>query len=228
MRNTPPRSEHITAKWEVPLREILLLTLMLTEERIKRLTDVASSRLHDIIVLENIHDPHNAAAALRNCDAFGIQEVHVIFETEKMFNPEKLGKLTSASANKWLTIKTWNTTEECFAELKKRGYTIIATAIDSKAISFDALQLPKGHCALVFGNEGFGITETAKKLADILLYIPMFGFVDSLNLSVTVGIVTHYLRTERKDNTTSHYSQTDSQALAEQWIQRDEEQRRRV
>jgi tRNA (guanosine-2'-O-)-methyltransferase len=200
----------------------------LTDERINRLNHVASHRLHDIIVLENIHDPHNAAAALRNCDAFGIQEVHVIFETEKMFNPEKLGKLTSASANKWLTIKTWKTTEECFAELKKRNYTIIATAISDKAVSFDSFELPKNPCAMVFGNEGFGITETAKKLADTLLYIPMFGFVDSLNLSVTVGIVTHYLRTKREKGTVAHYSQTESTALANQWIRRDEENRRRV
>jgi tRNA (guanosine-2'-O-)-methyltransferase len=201
---------------------------MLTDERIKRLNHVASHRLHDIIVLENIHDPHNAAAALRNCDAFGIQEVHVIFETEKMFNPEKLGKLTSASANKWLTIKTWKTTEECFTELKKRNYSIIATAISDKAVSFDTFELPRNPCAIVFGNEGFGITETAKKLADTLLYIPMFGFVDSLNLSVTVGIVTHYLRTKREKGSEAHFSPAESTALAEQWIQRDEENRRRV
>ena len=64
---------------------------MLTPERMERLKTVASNRIQDVIVLENIHDPHNAAAALRNCDAFGIQTVHVILETEKMFNPEKLG-----------------------------------------------------------------------------------------------------------------------------------------
>ncbi|MCX6732576.1 MAG: RNA methyltransferase [Candidatus Roizmanbacteria bacterium] len=205
-----------------------MISNTLTDERIKRLTHVASHRLHDIIVLENIHDPHNAAAALRNCDAFGIQEVHVIFETEKMFNPEKLGKLTSASANKWLTITTWKTTEECFAELKKRNYTIIATAISEKAVSFESFELPKTPCAIVFGNEGFGITEIAKKLADTLLYIPMYGFVDSLNLSVTVGIVTHYLRSKRKSGSEAHFSQSEATALAEQWIRRDEESRRRV
>lgn len=225
MRNAPLRSE--TEKL-VPLGEILLLTPMLTDERIKRLNHVASHRLHDIIVLENIHDPHNAAAALRNCDAFGIQEVHVIFETEKMFNPEKLGKLTSASANKWLTIKTWNTTAECFAELKKRNYTIIATAISDKAVSFDSLSLPDTPTAIVFGNEGFGITETAKKLADTLLYIPMYGFVDSLNLSVTVGVITHWLSKKRRETKKAIFSPTQGADLANKWIERDIKDRNRL
>jgi tRNA (guanosine-2'-O-)-methyltransferase len=201
---------------------------MLTDERIKRLNHVASHRLHDIIVLENIHDPHNAAAALRNCDAFGIQEVHVIFETERMFNPEKLGKLTSASANKWLTIKTWKTTDECFTALKKRNYTIIATAISDKAVSFDSFELPKNPCAIVFGNEGFGITETAKKLADTLLYIPMYGFVDSLNLSVTVGVVTHWLSTIRRNQKSSLYSIEEGKQLGLKWIERDIKERNRL
>jgi len=200
---------------------------MLTDERIQRLNTVAANRLHDIIVLENIHDPHNAAAALRNCDAFGIQEVHVIFETEKMFNPEKLGKLTSASANKWLTIKTWTTTKECFAELKARGYTILATAIDEKAVSFDSYEPPQTPLAFVFGNEGFGITETAKKLADILIYITMFGFVDSLNLSVTVGVVAHWLSAKRRAQKAALFSESDAKELANKWIVGDEKRRNR-
>jgi len=199
---------------------------MLTEERLQRFQTVASNRLKDVIVLENIHDPHNAAAALRNCDAFGIQEVHVIFETEKMFDPEKLGKLTSASANKWLTVKTWEKTEDCFTHLKKRGYTIIATAIDKNAVSFDEIKLPTAPVAFVFGNEGFGITETAKKRADIITYIPMYGFVDSLNLSVTVGIITHFIRQQRQSGTTC-YATAEANILSQSWVKRDEDQKMR-
>jgi len=201
---------------------------MLTDHRIQRLREVASKRLQDVIVLENIHDPHNAAAALRNCDAFGIQEVHVIFETEKMFNPEKLGKLTSASANKWLTVKTWTSTSECFAALKKEGYIIAATAIDKTAQSFETYKLPSIKTAFVFGNEGFGITETAKKLADILIYLPMYGFVDSLNLSVTVGVVVHRIREVRNSTGECNYSEEESHELSRRWIERDEEDRKHV
>jgi len=201
---------------------------MLTEERIHRLKTVASYRLHDVVVLENIHDPHNAAAALRNCDAFGIQTVHVIFETEKMFNPEKLGKLTSASANKWLEVQTWTSSEECLSFLKKEGYHLAATAIDTTAQSFDTFELPKQKMAFVFGNEGFGITETAKKMADTLIYIPMYGFVDSLNLSVTVGVVAHQLAVQRFRTGVARYSPDDAQKLAAYWIAEDEKRRSRV
>ena len=200
---------------------------MLTSERVQRFHTVASHRLHDIVVLENIHDPHNAAAALRNCDAFGIQEVHVIFQTEKMFNPEKLGKLTSASANKWLEVKTWESSSECYSSLKKEGFYIAATAIDIKAQSFDSFHLPTQKTAFIFGNEGYGISETAKKMADTLLYLPMYGFVDSLNLSVTVGVVTHYIAQKRHKTDMSCYSQEESKKLAEKWIAEDEKRRSR-
>jgi tRNA (guanosine-2'-O-)-methyltransferase len=200
---------------------------MLTEERMERLRTVASNRIRDVVVLENIHDPHNAAAALRNCDAFGIQTVHVIFETEKMFNPEKLGKLTSASANKWLTIQTWTSTSECFTSLKKEGFYIAATAIDNTAQSFDTFDFPTQKTAYVFGNEGFGITETAKRLADKLLYLPMYGFVDSLNLSVTVGVVAHRVAVRRLESNEGRYSSIEAKALADEWITEDEKRRNR-
>lgn len=200
---------------------------MLTEERIERLKTVASNRIQDVIVLENIHDPHNAAAAFRNCDAFGIQTVHVIFETEKEFNPEKLGKLTSASANKWLEIKTWASSSDCFTALKNDGFYIAATAIDKTAQSFDTFTLPKQKTAFVFGNEGFGITETAKKMADTLIYLPMYGFVDSLNLSVTVGVVAHKIAQERKRLKMCCFSTQESEDLAKVWITEDEKRRTR-
>lgn len=200
---------------------------MLTDERIERLKMVASNRIQDVVVLENIHDPHNAAAALRNCDAFGIQTVHVIFETEKMFNPEKLGKLTSASANKWLTIHTWASTTECFTSLKKDGFYIAATAIDKTAQSFDTFDFPEQKTAYVFGNEGFGITEMAKKLADKLLYLPMYGFVDSLNLSVTVGVVTHSIAKCRLKSEKGRFSPDEAEKLSTGWIAEDEARRNR-
>ena len=201
---------------------------MLTENRIDRLNTVASKRIHDVVVLENIHDPHNAAAALRNCDAFGFQQIHVIFETEKEYNPEKLGKLTSASANRWLSVTTWKSSLECFTHLKTEGFYLAATAIDVTAQSFDTFQTPNKPTAFIFGNEGFGITETAKKMADKLIYLLMYGFVDSLNLSVTVGIVTHKIATERQETGIGRYSQAESDKLAKQWIAMDEKRRHGV
>lgn len=190
---------------------------MLTEQREKRFRDVVSKRLQDVIVLENIHDPHNALAAIRNCDAFGIQTAHFVFEKEKQFNPGALGKLTSASANKWVDSRTWKTTKECFAGLRREGYRIYATIIDPKANPLDTIRFaPKS--ALVFGNEGFGITRDARELADELVYIPMSGFVDSINLSVSVGVTLYELARQRRGKRDFFLPEKEQEALYERWV----------
>src|SRR3989338_10256521 len=106
---------------------------MITEERRNRFQNVISHRFQDVIVLENIHDPHNALAAIRNCDAFGIQTAHFVFETEKIFNPTELGKMTSASANKWIDTVTWNSMLQCSVSLKQHRYKIYASIIYTRA-----------------------------------------------------------------------------------------------
>ncbi|OGK62305.1 hypothetical protein A2334_02230 [Candidatus Roizmanbacteria bacterium RIFOXYB2_FULL_38_10] len=191
---------------------------MISEERKKRFQEVTSHRLQDVIVLENIHDPHNALAAVRNCDAFGIQTAHIIFETEKIFNPKELGKVTSSSANKWVDTICWEKTSECITALKKQGFHIISTILDPKAKQPSKIDLNDSKNAIVFGNEGFGISETAKIMADELVYIPMCGFVDSINLSVTVGIMLYELSRQRKETDTFYLSQEDQNSLLKKWI----------
>jgi len=191
---------------------------MLTVNRKERFKDVISHRFQDVIVLENIHDPHNASAAIRNCDAFGIQTAHVVFETEKIFNPKSLGKITSSSANKWVDTVCWEKSSNCFTDLKKQGFNIIATVIDPQAKRLSGINLNKRKNAIVFGNEGFGISETAKKMADELVYIPMCGFVDSINLSVTVGVMLYELMRQRMSVNSFYLSQTEQDALFNKWI----------
>jgi len=192
----------------------------------KRFKQVVSQRLPDCIVLENIHDPHNALAALRNCDAFGIQTVHFIFETEKIFNPKALGKATSSSANKWLDIICWKRSVDCFKKLKSQEYNLIATIIDAKAKKIEQVDFSKQKIAIIFGNEGFGISETAKQMADSLIYIPMQGFVDSLNLSVSVGIFLYELNRQRKRTGKGSLSMAQQKKIMNQWIS--EEQKRKL
>ncbi len=156
------------------------------EEKIKR---VMSQRHSGVIVLEDIHDPHNAAAVWRSCDAFGFGKVNLIFEQEEKFNPKQVGKASSSSANKWLEFETFNSTEKCFNKLKSEGYTIYATVLDQEAKDLKEINFEKGKIAICFGNEHRGLSETAIRLADKKIYIPMQGMVQSLNLSVTAGIV---------------------------------------
>lgn len=200
--------------------------MILTEKRLERFKGVASSRLGDCVVLENIHDPHNALAAFRNCDAFGIQTVHIIFETEKIFSPTALGKATSSSANKWVDTVCWKTSQECFRSLKADGFQLTATVIDPKAKKLTEMQFPKQKIALIFGNEGFGISATAKTSADELMYIPMSGFVDSLNLSVSVGVVLYELYKQRYLGKHKILSEKSVAELIDRWVSREQRRKR--
>ncbi|MFA6518156.1 MAG: RNA methyltransferase [Candidatus Shapirobacteria bacterium] len=159
------------------------------ENRQEKIERVIGNRREGVVVLEDIHDPHNAAAVWRSCDAFGWQKVYLIFDKEIPFNPKKVGKASSSSANKWLTFKIFKSTKECFEELKKDGFEIYATVLDEGSKGLWETKFRNKKTAIALGNEHRGLSETAVKLADRKIYIPMRGMVQSLNLSVTAGIV---------------------------------------
>lgn len=159
-----------------------------TKRQIKLEAVVSQRQANVVVVLEDLHDPHNAAAIARTCEGFGIQNLHLIFEHEPAFNPKKLGKSTSSSANKWLTFHSWHTTKDCFEQLKKENFVIIGTTLTSDAVNFYTYSWPQ-KIALVFGNEHNGLSEYAIKNSDAKIMVPMQGMVQSFNVSVSVGIV---------------------------------------
>ena len=161
----------------------------MSENRAEKIERVMKNRHGGIIVLEDIHDPLNAAAVWRSADAFGFGKIYLIFNKEVKFNPKKIGKETSGSANKWLDFEIFSSAEECFQKLKEQGYKIYATVLDKEArdLSLSDFRYQK-KVAIVLGNEHRGLSEEAIKMADEKIYIPMLGMVQSLNLSVTAGI----------------------------------------
>jgi tRNA (guanosine-2'-O-)-methyltransferase len=166
--------------------------------RVEKIKRVISSRQRDlIVVLEDVHDPHNAAAVLRTAEAFGVPAVYFIFEQEKYYNPKRVGKSSSASANKWLEFKVFRSTEQCLYALKKLGYTIFATTVASGADSIFKCRF-RGKVALLFGNEHRGLSQQALSYSDRQLTIPMRGMVQSLNLSVTAAICIYELTRQRQ------------------------------
>jgi len=172
---------------------------MISSNRLKRIKLTASFRQKGlVVVLEDIHDPHNAAAVLRTCEAFGIQKMFYIFEKEKYYNPRKIGKATSSSANKWLDFEVFRSTAECLKVLKKQKFLVLATVIGKGAKSIFDLSCKKGKIALLFGNEHRGISEQATKLADLRVMIPMRGMVQSLNLSVVAGVFIYEVTRQRQ------------------------------
>lgn len=171
---------------------------MTTEQRMQKIKKAVAGRQKDLIlVLEKIHDPHNAAAIFRSAEDFGVQKVCLIFESGAEFNPRKVGKVSSASANKWLDFEKYKSTSVCLNSLKKQGYKIAVTILDEQAESIYQTDWSKGKTALVIGNEHRGVSRSALKLADSKIYIPMRGLVQSLNVSVTAGICLYEITRQR-------------------------------
>lgn len=171
----------------------------LTEERRAKIDKVIAGRQQGVVVLEDIYDPHNAMAVMRSCDAFGIQDIYVINASVKKFNPRKVGKQTSSSANKWLNFHCFDTTEDCLKELKSQGYTIVATVLDDESKPIHEVDFTaEAKIALMFGNEHAGLTQEALAMSDIKINIPMTGMVQSLNLSVTAAISVYEMTRQRR------------------------------
>ena len=146
------------------------------------------------IVLEDIYQPHNASAVLRSCDCFGIQDVHVI--ENKNFFEEK--KDVALGSSKWVSVHRYNQTKnntlDCINKLKKDGYRIVGTSPHVKSCALEEFDIAKGKFALVFGSEEPGMTSEAIENCDELINIPMLGFTESFNISVSAAICLHHLR----------------------------------
>ncbi|MCX6286431.1 MAG: RNA methyltransferase [Bacteroidetes bacterium] len=172
----------------------------LTEERKARFSEVIALRTRYItIILEDIYQPHNASAVLRSCDCFGIQDVHIIENKNKYeVNPD-----VALGSAKWLTLYKYNrtasNTEECIRTLKDKGYRIVATTPHKNDFAPDTLPLDS-RFALLFGTELQGLSEKAVGLADQFIRIPMYGFTESFNISVSAAILLHSLTKRMRDS----------------------------
>ena len=167
----------------------------LRQEKIERVID---NRQEGIIVLENVADPHNAAAVWRTAETFGFQKIYLVYSKEKAINPKKIGKASSSSANKWLSFKVFKSIDLCYAELRKNGYKIYATVLDQEAKKISDIKFKEKRVAIILGNEHRGLSESAIKGSDVKIYIPMKGMVQSLNISVTAAILMYEVDRQRQ------------------------------
>lgn len=156
-----------------------------TEKRIEKIKWVVSKRQPSLhIVFENIFDPHNVSAIFRTCDAAGVPKVSLLYNVEKF---PKIGKKSSASAYKWIERNKYKSVAECYNYLKKDKFVIYSSSLNPDSKSLYDLDFTK-KAAIVFGNEHRGLTKEAEELADERFYIPMYGMVQSLNVSVSAAI----------------------------------------
>jgi tRNA (guanosine-2'-O-)-methyltransferase len=162
-----------------PVAETLLLP-----PRRERIDEVVRQRTRTlVVVLDRIEDPFNMAAVLRTCEAFGIQEVHVVDHPDVRFAPND--KVTQG-CDKWLDVHTWESFSAAAAGLASRGFQLWVSAARPKATSLWEMGF-SGKRALVFGNERTGVSEEALAHADGTFWIPMRGFTRSLNVSAAVA-----------------------------------------
>ena len=171
------------------------------EERTQRIEKIMSARQGGcIVVLEDISDPHNAGAVIRTAEAFGISDVWLVFNEGKSFNPRKVGDKSSSHANKWMRFKKYKSSKECIEALRKNGYEIVVTALTPNVESIYSANLKNNKIALFFGNEHSGLSLETSEAADRRVCIPMRGMVQSLNISVTAGIVMYEVTRQRMEN----------------------------
>lgn len=171
------------------------------------------------VVLEDIYHSQNASAVLRTCDCLGIQDVHIIEEQNK-FN---LNRRVTLGAAKWLNLYHYNAeqnnTRAAIRQLKTAGYRIVATVPQSNSVSLENFDLEKGKTALIFGSEKPGISQTVKEEADEFLTIPMVGFTESLNLSVSAAIILYHLTSKLKGSAIGwQLSPAESSSLKLEWL----------
>lgn len=167
-------------------KELLVyLKTFLTPRRNKLFEEVLSKRTNFFtVVTQDVHQLHNTSAVIRSCDVFGIQNIHVIEERQL----RRIDKEIAMGAQKWVDVNRYNSTKECIKELRNKGYQIVATTPYGDAQNLQDFDVSQPS-AIFFGTEKDGLSEEVLKEADVRLKIPMQGFTESLNISVSAAII---------------------------------------
>lgn len=166
---------------------------IITESKQEMYDRIAADRTKYVtVVMENIHKEHNASAVLRTCDCFGIQELHAIEKN----NTYEIQRDIALGAGNWVDLFTYsegeNPTTNCLNKLKSEGYKIVATSPHTEN-DINDLDLSQ-PIALVFGTEKKGVSSKVEEMADELVKIPMYGFTESFNISVSAAIALNIIR----------------------------------
>jgi tRNA (guanosine-2'-O-)-methyltransferase len=166
-----------------------------TEKRLALFKQVLLERTRYItVLLEDIYQSQNASAVLRTCDCTGIQDVHIVEER----NEYEINRDVARGADQWLSLHYYNEGKNniyrAIETLKDKGYRIVATSPHKDGVSPEHFDLQKGKAALMFGTELNGLSEGALELADEYIQIPMAGFTESYNISVSAAITLYTLR----------------------------------
>jgi tRNA (guanosine-2'-O-)-methyltransferase len=164
-------------------------------ERREKLLQVIDDRLGSVAVLMDApHDPHNGAAVVRSCDAFGVQEIHVVEREERFLVARKI----TAGTYRWVDVLRYQDAEEAVEHLLSRGFELVAAHAQGELLPEQLSEIER--VALVLGNEHDGISRALRSAAPRSVRIPMRGFAESLNVSVSAAVLlAHATRGRRGD-----------------------------
>lgn len=172
------------------------LETYLTESRKARFDNVLSQRTkHFTVATEDVYQLHNTSAVIRSCDVFGIQEVNVVEE----INSKRIDREIAMGAQKWVDVNRFHSVKACIDDLKQKGYQIVATTPHKKDGLLHDFDVTKKSC-FFFGRETEGLSEDVINEADCFLKIPMVGFTESLNISVSAAIILQHVTTKLKQS----------------------------
>jgi tRNA (guanosine-2'-O-)-methyltransferase len=165
----------------------------LTDERRARFETVFSQRLDSVAVLMDApYDPHNGAAVIRSCDAFGVQRLHVVEREGIEF---LAARQVARGSEQWVHVRTYDQSKTALETLAASGHELVATHPEGELLPEDLRHIPR--VCLVLGNERDGIHEELSRACRRSVRVPMRGFVESLNVSVTAAILLQHTTTGR-------------------------------
>lgn len=166
------------------------LAQYVTDHKKQCIDKVLGNRTRQLtVVLEDIYQSQNASAVIRTCEGMGVQDVHII----ENYSRYQINRRVLKGADKWVTINRFrardeNNTDRCFSYLRERGYKILVMDPSPDAIPIYSINVTGQKCALVFGNELKGLSESAITGGDQVVRLPMYGFTESYNISVSVAV----------------------------------------
>lgn len=171
---------------------------------------------HFCIAVEDIYQLHNTSAVMRSCEVFGIQDLHVI---EQKFS-KTIDKEIAMGAEKWVDIYRHTNTQTCVETLKQKGYQIVATTPHINSHILENFDISKPS-AIFFGTEKMGLSKEIMDQADAFIKIPMYGFTESLNISVSAAIVINSI-TNKLRNSALNWKLTEEEVLAKKidWMRK--------
>ncbi|HSP40803.1 MAG TPA: RNA methyltransferase [Gillisia sp.] len=188
---------------------------MLTPERKFLFNKVIDQRTnHFTVATEDVYQLHNTSAVIRSCDVFGIQNIHVIEER----NRRKIDREIAMGAQKWVSLNRHHSSSDCIQDLKKKGFQIVGTTPHGNSSYLEDFDISRPS-AIFFGTEQDGLSQEVIDSADQFIKIPMSGFTDSLNISVSAAIILQHITVKLRNSEINwELTENEKNAIKFEWL----------